>query len=140
MVASRAKKFVVIVDESKIADQGLGTSFCLPVEVTPFAWKATLKTITALPSVAGCVPRLRVGTSAKPAKRTPEPGEEKMAPATTDNGNYVIDLFFDAPLKDPTAAAAELKGVIGVVDHGLFCGMTSEVIVAARDGVYKRNE
>jgi len=55
--------------------------------------------------------------------------------AVTDNGNYIVDLFFEEPIKDVAAAAAELKNTVGVVDHGLFCNMTTAVIVAGSDGV-----
>ena len=43
--------------------------------------------------------------------------------AVTDNGNYIVDLFFEKPIADPPKAAEELKNTVGVVDHGLFCGM-----------------
>lgn len=38
--------------------------------------------------------------------------------------------------KDAPAAAAQLKSTVGVVDHGLFIGMATEVIVAGKEGVY----
>ena len=50
--------------------------------------------------------------------------------AVTDNGNYIVDLHFDEPIADPPKMAEELKNVCGVVDHGLFCGMTTAVIIA----------
>jgi len=136
MVASRAKKFVTIVDSSKLSESGLGPSFPLPVEVTQFSYKATVKTVCALPSIAGCKAVMRLGKSDKPAKATAEYAASGDPPAVTDNGNYLVDLFFEAPIADARAAAAELKAVIGVVDHGLFCGMASEAIVAASEGVY----
>ena len=55
--------------------------------------------------------------------------------AVTDNGNYIVDLFFTAPIKDAAKAGEELKATVGVVDHGLFCGMASCCIVAGKDGV-----
>ena len=128
MVEIRASKFVVIVDDSKLCD-GLGPSFALPVEITPFCHKCTLDTVAALPSLAGCEARLRLGSSAN----NKVDGEE---PAVTDNGNYIVDLFFKTPIADAPAAAAELKNVCGVVEHGLFCGMAAEAIVASKGGVY----
>ena len=56
-------------------------------------------------------------------------------PAVTDNGNYIVDLFFTEPIKDAPKAAEELKNTCGVVDHGLFCGMTTAVIIAGSDGI-----
>ena len=48
----------------------------------------------------------------------------------------IVDLVFNAPLEKPAAAAAELKTVVGVVEHGLFCGMADEVLVAGKGGVH----
>ncbi len=132
MVEICAKQFVVIVDESKLT-AGLGPGFPLPVEITPFCWEHTLKKVGALPSLAGCEPRLRLGSSAN----NQVDGDE---PALTDNGNYIVDLFFKTPIADPPAAAAELKSTCGVVDHGLFCtgptfGRTTAVIIAGSDGI-----
>ena len=108
------------VDESKLC-KGLGPGFPLPVEITPFCHEHTIRTIAALPS---CVQRgrcnaiLRMGTisSNKP---------DGDAVAITDNGNYIVDLHFTESIEDPPAMAMELKNTVGVVDHGLFCGMTT---------------
>ena len=97
-----AKKFIVIVDESKLCD-GLGPGFPLPVEITPFCWEHTMQTIAKLPSLAGCEPKLRKGSAAN----NKEDGTE---PAVTDNGNYIVDLFFKAPIKDAPLAAQSTLG------------------------------
>jgi len=55
--------------------------------------------------------------------------------AITDNGNYIVDLHFESPITDPVKMATEIKNVVGVVDHGLFCGMTTAVIIAGKDGI-----
>merc|ERR1711935_638908 len=62
MVEVCAKKFIVIVDESKLCD-GLGPGFPLPVEITQFCWEHTLRTVAGLPSVAGCEAKLRLGSA-----------------------------------------------------------------------------
>jgi len=128
MVEVCAKKFIVIVDESKICD-GLGPGFPLPVEITPFCWEHTMRTVGQLPSLAGCEAKLRLGSA---ATGSTVDGDE---PAVTDNGNYIVDLFFTEPIKDAPKAAEELKNTCGVVDHGLFCGMTTAVIIAGSDGI-----
>jgi len=130
MVEVCAKKFIVIVDESKLCD-GLGPGFPLPVEITPFCWEHTMQSIGKLPSLAGCEPKLRLGSSSN----NKEDGTE---PAVTDNGNYIVDLFFKEPLKDAPKAAEELKNLCGVVEHGLFCGMTTTVIIAGTDGISQK--
>ena len=122
-----AKKFIVIVDESKLCD-GLGPGFPLPVEIVPFCWEHTMRKVGNLPSLKGCEPRLRLGSSAN----NKVDGED---PAVTDNGNYIVDIFFKEPIADPVKAAEELKNTCGVVEHGLFCGMTTAVIIAGADGI-----
>lgn len=91
MVEVCAKKFIVIVDESKIG-KGLGPNFPIPVEITPFCHGHTMRKIGALPSLAGCEPRLRLGSSSNNKVDGTEP-------AVTDNGNYIVDLFFKTPIK-----------------------------------------
>ena len=116
------------MDESKIVD-GLGPGFPIPVEITPFCHEHTMRSVAALPSLVGkCKPVLRLGSSTN----NKIDGDEI---AITDNGNYIVDLHFDEPIVDPAAMASELKNVCGVVDHGLFCGMTTAVIIAGTDGI-----
>ncbi len=55
--------------------------------------------------------------------------------AVTDNGNYIVDLHFSAPIRDVNQAAKELKALVGVVEHGLFVNMASTVIVAGKSGI-----
>jgi len=131
IVEAAATTFIVIVDESKLAD-GLGPSFPLPVEVVPFAHEHTGRVIEALPSLAGCKATLRLGSS---SSNEPD-GDE---PAVTDNGNYIYDLHFTELIKDPVAAAQELEGTIGVVEHGIFANMATHVIVAGEEGIYMKS-
>jgi ribose 5-phosphate isomerase A len=111
MVEVCAKQFVVIVDQSKLCD-GLGPHFPVPVEIVSFCHEHTMRLIAALPSIAaaGCKPVLRMGSSAN----NKVDGDEV---AITDNGNYIVDLHFEAPLADPAAAANEILGVVGVVEQ-----------------------
>eukprot|EP00544_Gedaniella_sp_CCMP2646_P004899 CAMPEP_0202488644 /NCGR_PEP_ID=MMETSP1361-20130828/6632_1 /ASSEMBLY_ACC=CAM_ASM_000849 /TAXON_ID=210615 /ORGANISM="Staurosira complex sp., Strain CCMP2646" /LENGTH=245 /DNA_ID=CAMNT_0049118261 /DNA_START=164 /DNA_END=901 /DNA_ORIENTATION=+ len=127
MVEICADKFIVIVDESKLCD-GLGPGFPVPVEITPFCHEHIMRTIAALPSCEGCKPVLRMGSS----QNNQIDGDEI---AITDNGNYIVDLHFKEAIKDAPKMAEELKNVCGVVDHGLFCGMTTAVIIAGSDGI-----
>jgi ribose 5-phosphate isomerase A len=127
MVEVCAEKFIVIVDESKLCD-GLGPGFPLPVEITPFCHEHTIRTIAALPSCAGCDAVLRMGSSSSNVND----GDEI---AVTDNGNYIVDLHFKEAIKDAPKMASDLKSLCGVVDHGLFCGMTTAVLCAGTSGV-----
>jgi len=127
MVEVMADKFIVIVDESKLCD-GLGPGFPVPVEITPFCHEHTMREVAALPSCAGCKPVLRMGSSS-----SNQPDGDEIA--VTDNGNYIVDLHFDEAIKDARAMAKDIKAVCGVVDHGLFCDMSTAVIIAGKDGI-----
>ena len=113
LVAAASKRFVVVVDESKLVDQ-LGAAL-LPVEVLPFLWRSTAERLIAL------------GVSL-----VVRGGEE--VPYVTDNGNLVLDMTVEGGIKDPGSFGLELKKITGVVEHGLFVGMTDTVIVAGPDG------
>jgi ribose 5-phosphate isomerase A len=129
IVEIASEKFIVIVDESKIC-KGLGPGFPIPVEIVPFCHEHTMRVIGDLPSCNNgkCKPILRLGSCAN----NKVDGDEI---AVTDNGNYIVDLHFTKPIKDPKTMAKELKGTVGVVEHGLFCGMATAVIIAGSDGI-----
>ena len=113
VVAAASRRFVVVVDESKLVKRlGVGV---LPVEVLPFLWRTTADRLIALG-----------------ASLTVRGGEE--APFVTDNGNLILDLMFEGAIADPQSLATSLKGITGVVEHGLFVGMTDTCIVAGPDG------
>lgn len=125
MVEVCADKFVVIVDESKLVS-GLGASGdAVPVEVTPFCWQHTMRRLRELPSLRGALREARLR----------EAGGGGGQAYVTDNGNYIVDLYFDAPMADAQRAAEEIRAVVGVVEHGLFLGMSAAVIIAGSDGV-----
>ncbi|TMC85520.1 MAG: ribose-5-phosphate isomerase RpiA [Chloroflexi bacterium] len=113
LVAAASKRFVVLVDESKLV-QRLGVGV-LPVEVLPFLWRTTAERLAAL------------GVSL-----VVRGGEE--TPFITDNGNLILDLTVEGGITKPADFGAELKKVTGVVEHGLFVAMTDTVIVAGPDG------
>mmetsp|Transcript_7283 Transcript_7283/g.15914 ORF Transcript_7283/g.15914 Transcript_7283/m.15914 type:complete len:243 (+) Transcript_7283:60-788(+) len=131
MVEVCAKTFVVIVDESKLCP-ALGPSFPVPVEIVPFCHAHTMRQIAQLPALEGCTPVLRLGN----VSNNKVDGD---SPAVTDNGNFVVDLHFSSPIKDLGAAAEQLKGSVGVVDHGLFIGMSRVCIIAGAAGITVKN-
>ncbi|MHA1964316.1 MAG: ribose 5-phosphate isomerase A [Candidatus Thorarchaeota archaeon] len=118
VVASASKKLIIIVDESKLVEK-LASRFMIPVEALPFSLGVVQKKIEAM----GIEPIVRLA-------------EKKMGPVVTDNGNFIIDLKFPKPLDDPAKVAVDLKMISGVVETGLFIGMTDEVHVGKEDGVY----
>ena len=113
LVAAASKRFVAVVDESKLVKE-LGQGV-LPVEVLPFLWRSTAERLAAL------CKGLKV-----------RGGEE--APYLTDNGNLILDLSFETGIDDAGALARALKEVTGVVEHGLFVSMTDTCIVGGSEG------
>ncbi|MEA2641617.1 MAG: ribose 5-phosphate isomerase [Chloroflexota bacterium] len=115
LVASVARRFVVVADDSKLVDQlGVGP---LRVEVLPFLWRHT----------AARIERLGVSWDLH---------EEAGAPFRSDNGNLILDVQFPQGIADPEAMADRLKGITGVVEHGLFLGMAHACILAGDHGVH----
>ena len=53
----------------------------------------------------------------------------------TDNGNYILDLAIEGGIADPKRMDRDLKGVTGVVDHGIFIDMATMVIIAEETGI-----
>ena len=115
MIAIVSKRLLIVVDESKLSDR-LGERAKLPVEVGQFGWQSTAKRLAAL----GLEPALRVNA-------------EAMA-FVTDGGNYILDCAFGTA-KRPAELQAQLDSTVGVVEHGLFIGLASEIIVGYPDGV-----
>jgi ribose 5-phosphate isomerase A len=60
--------------------------------------------------------------------------EDDGAPFFTDQGNLIIDCQF-GPITDAAALVAQLDARAGIVEHGLFLGLVSDVVVAGTDGV-----
>ncbi|MEA2576081.1 MAG: ribose 5-phosphate isomerase [Chloroflexia bacterium] len=114
LVALATAEVVLIVDESKVVPQ-LGDHAPLPVEVVPFGWSRTCSALHAL----GCT-----------TERRTRDGE----PYITDSGNYLIDCRFQG-IPDPATLAQKVKGISGVVEHGLFVGIARRVVTASSDGV-----
>ena len=120
MVERASKLFVCIVDDSKLVDGLGGSKLAMPVEIVQFCHQYTKDRLAALPEVAGCQAKLRM---------------DGTAPYVTDNSNYIVDLYFETPLKDANAAADAMERMDGVVEHGLFMNMVDVCIIAGKEGV-----
>jgi ribose 5-phosphate isomerase A len=107
IVAAASRKFVCIMDDSKLVDV-LGR-FPLPVEVIPMARSYVARQIVAL----GGQPVLREGV-------------------TTDNGNCILDVH-NLAITDPVALESALDHVAGVVTNGLFSRRGADVLLIGRD-------
>jgi len=119
IVASAADRFVVVVDSTKVVPV-LG-KFPLPVEVVKMALPLVERRLDDL----GLRPKLR---------RHPD-GSIYM----TDEDNFILDCAC-GEIPEPEETAAEIRGIVGVVEHGLFLGMASMVLVAGAEGVTELSE
>jgi ribose 5-phosphate isomerase A len=117
IVASASKRMIVVADETKLVER-LGSLSSVPVEVVQFGWQATENKLRQV----GAKTLLRL--------------KSNLEPLTTDSGNYIIDCAFGA-MEKPKEIAHRLDHVIGSVEHGLFLGFASEVLVGGGDGVRK---
>ena len=117
VVASASERLIIIIDESKLVDH-LATQFEIPIEVLPFSLGVVKRKITAM----DITPTVRQA-------------QRKMGPVVTDNGNFILDLKFPEPIKNPAKVAVDLKMLPGVVETGLFIGMTDEVHIGTEDGI-----
>ncbi len=115
IVASQANRLVVLVDESKMVDR-LGTGMPLPVEIVPMALGPVMRVIESL----GGRPELRMGS-------------RKDGPVVSDQGLWIVDATFDG-ISDLTLVNVTLLGTPGVLDHGLFLDMTTDVLLGKSDG------
>ncbi|WVZ60944.1 hypothetical protein U9M48_010898 [Paspalum notatum var. saurae] len=130
MIEGAGDRFVVIVDESKLVPR-LGCTGAVPVEVVPFGARHTLGLIRKVfDGLTGFHARLRT----VPAGANGEDSESE-APFVTDNSNYILEMFFvDGIRGDLPDISDRLLRITGVVEHGMFLGMATTVIVANKDG------
>ena len=111
LVASKANKLLIVVDETKLV-QNLNLVFPLPVEVLPSAWKQVKDTILKMSGVS----TLRMAT-------------KKAGPVVTDQGNLILDVLFNGGIKDPKDLEILINNIPGVLENGLFVDLTTEVLV-----------
>ena len=111
IVASVARQFICIVDESKWVGQ-LGRDFPVPVEVIPMARSSVARKIAAL----GADPVYREGV-------------------ITDNGNVILDVF-NLQILNPIEMEATINNIPGVVTNGIFAMQGAQVaLIAGENGV-----
>ena len=120
IVAAASAQMLVIADESKWVPV-LG-KFPLPIEVVSFGLEATKRVVQRVLDAAG-------GQVACTLRRKAD-GHAFV----TDGGHFILDAAMGR-ISDPAALAAALGRIPGVVEHGLFIGMASTVILAGTQGV-----
>jgi len=117
IVAQASRRRVIVVDDSKLSPL-LGSRCRVPVEVTPFGWRAQQHFLESLGA--------RVAPRAAPGGLF-----------LTEAGNLILDCAF-GPLAEPERLAAQLAARAGIVEHGLFVGFATDLVVAGPAGVAHR--
>jgi ribose 5-phosphate isomerase A len=116
LLAKAAKQFLVVADKSKLVSR-IGTNFAIPIEVMPMAWKAAKRSLEAVSGVGD----LRQNVA-------------KDGLTVTSHGSLVLDMTFDKSITE-----AELNQLInntpGVVEHGIFYGLTSATLIADQGSI-----
>jgi ribose 5-phosphate isomerase A len=115
IVAQASERQIIVVDESKLSPV-LGTQWAVPIEVVPFGLRTETEFLKEL--------------GAKVNERLREGGELFV----TDGGNNILDADF-GPISDPLELAWLLEERAAVVTHGLFLGLTTDLIVAGPEGL-----
>ena len=106
ILASAAKKFVCIADETKKVDI-LGERFPLPIEVIPMARSLIARQLLAM----NATPLYREGF-------------------ITDNGNVILDVHH-LQILNPVELEERLNNLPGIVTNGLFALRPADVVLCA---------
>ncbi len=120
IIETHSRRFIVIVDEAKLSPR-LGVKQPLPVEIVKFEAAVHVRWLNTL----GC--------------RAEQWFEDDCSPVITDNGNFLVRCWFDQGaqpgIADPQGLADVLTRRPGVVEHGLFLNMATDVLVGTSHGV-----
>lgn len=115
IVAQASQREVIVVDAGKLSPR-LGTRWPVPVEVLPFGWRSQELYLE--------------GLGARVTRREAQDGK----PFLTDQGNFILDCAFGL-IEHPAELARKLESRAGLVEHGLFIDIATELIVAGPEGV-----
>lgn len=113
LVMASADRALIVAERRKYVER-LGTWHRLPVEVVRFGWVTTRRRLLDLVPDA----TLRRGDDGQPL--------------VTDEGHYLLDC--PIPPGDLADIGAAIKSTLGVVEHGLFLGAATEVLLGNDDG------
>ena len=119
LLAKAARQFIVVADKSKLVSR-IGENYPIPIEVMPFAWQAAKRSIEA------------IGGSGDLRPNTAEDGL-----SITSYGSLVLDMRFEAGM-DGHQLNALLNNIPGVVEHGIFPGLATTILIADQGKVETR--
>jgi ribose 5-phosphate isomerase A len=119
IIASCSKKYVILVDESKLSNK-IGEKAKVAIEVLPFALKPVILRLKKM----GAEVQIRTGERIKDG------------PIITDNGNYIIDANFGI-IENPKELSEKINEIKGVIENGIFYENISEILVGTKKGIIK---
>ena len=115
VVAQASRQNIIVVDDSKLTSR-LGTTWAVPIEVIVFARCTETSFLSSLGAIVSI--------------RSRPDGSHFI----TDQNNMILDADF-GPIADPAKLALQLNERAGIVEHGLFLNLASDVIVAEASGI-----
>jgi ribose 5-phosphate isomerase A len=115
IAAQASLREVIVVDDTKISPF-LGLRFAVPIEILPYGWRSQFRFLESL----GAQVSIRYN--------------EDKSEFRTDSGNMIFDCEF-GPIHEPAELSAKLGARAGIVEHGLFVGLATDLIVAGNSGL-----
>jgi ribose 5-phosphate isomerase A len=115
IVAQASRRVIIVADDSKLSPR-LGTHHAVPVEVLSFGWRSQVRYLSSLGS------QVHVRQNADGSQ------------FVTDSGNMILDCSF-GPIANPVELAVSLSTRAGIVEHGLFLKLATDLIIAGKDGI-----
>jgi ribose 5-phosphate isomerase A len=119
LLATASEQFLVLVEPSKLVER-IGQSFAIPIEVMPFAWQLVKKQLEA----NGGHGDLRQNAN-------------KNGYAVSSYGSLILDMSFDEHI-DAETLNDILNSIPGIVEHGIFYGLATTVLVGVDGQVQER--
>lgn len=110
LLATASSQFVVLIEQSKLV-QRIGEKFAIPIEVMPFAWQLVKQ-------------QLQANGGRGDLRQT----ANKSSYAVSSYGSLILDMHFDAQINAQTLNDI-LNRTPGVVEHGIFYGLATRVLV-----------
>lgn len=114
IIAQASRKNIFVVDENKLS-KTLGEKFYLPIEVVPFAMNSVMDYLNE-------------------NELNPQPRVQNGKYFLTDQNNFIVDLFC-GKISDTMKLNLLLKNRAGIVEHGLFLGLTNMLIIGKQNKV-----
>lgn len=119
LLATASEQFLVLVEPGKLVER-IGQNFAIPIEVMPFAWQLVKKQL----ELNGGRGDLRQNAN-------------KNGFAISSYGSLILDMSFDEHT-DAKTLNDILNSVPGIVEHGIFYGLATTVLIGANGQVLER--